>query len=269
MEVCPNPTNRISRGCGLLNPSRQHQCSPKCNLCGGTHMITDKNCRGRYKTPYVIRRRRWEHRSADNQWKQQDYLLSETAASESRSHSRSQSRSHSNTRLTRSPRGSRSTTPAPVAKVSWADKVRGTACEGVGKAPTASEQTNLINTAIIDELRKENAVMRELVQKLTQEVQELRRERAVSGQNKHTKNHPVATSVPDVGASDSDSDAGAPASKKRAIQPLHEEDSEIQYELKLLTSRKCCAICKAPLRRYTQLSSDLQIGPLNTREACR
>ncbi|KAH8025466.1 hypothetical protein HPB51_008381 [Rhipicephalus microplus] len=214
MDVCPNPTNHICRGCGVHNPDRQHQCSPKCNLCGGTHMTTEKDCRGRYKTPYVIRRRHWEHRSPNNQWTQQDYLLTDTAASKSRSQSRSQSRSRSKTRLTRSPRGSRSTTPAPVNKVSWADKDRGTAREGVVNAPTAPEQTNLINTAIIYELRKENAVMRELVQNLTQEVQELRREPAVSAQNKHTKNHPVAVSVPDVGASDSDSDADAPPSKK-------------------------------------------------------
>ncbi|KAH8039311.1 hypothetical protein HPB51_005557 [Rhipicephalus microplus] len=239
MDVRPNPTNRICRGCGFHNPDQQHQCSPKCNQCGGAHMTADKDCRGRYKTLYAIRRCRWEHRSANNQWRQQDYLLAKSAAYKSRSQSRSQSRSHSNTRLTRSPRRSRFTMPAPVDKVSGANKVWGNAREGVGRALTAPEQTNVINTAIIDELRKENAVMRELVQKLTQEVQELRRERALSAQNQHTENHPVAASVRDVGASDSDSDAGALASKKRAIQPeVNEQGSESQLRAEIMDIKK-------------------------------
>ncbi|KAK8759081.1 hypothetical protein V5799_003287, partial [Amblyomma americanum] len=45
MDVCPNPTNRICRGCGGRNPDQGHQCSPKCNLCGGAHMTANKACR--------------------------------------------------------------------------------------------------------------------------------------------------------------------------------------------------------------------------------
>ncbi|KAK8770034.1 hypothetical protein V5799_013501 [Amblyomma americanum] len=56
MDICPNPANRSCRGCGGRNPDQGHQCSPKCNLCGGAHMKTDKACKARYKTPYVIRR---------------------------------------------------------------------------------------------------------------------------------------------------------------------------------------------------------------------
>ncbi|KAL1476896.1 hypothetical protein MTO96_036165 [Rhipicephalus appendiculatus] len=130
MDVCPNPANRICRGCGLRNPDHEHQCAPKCNLCGGAHMTADKACKERYKTPYVIRRRRWEHRSAINQLTQHDFLATETARPKSRSQSRSQSRSRSKTRHNRAPASSRPTTPAPVDKVSWADKVRGTAREG-------------------------------------------------------------------------------------------------------------------------------------------
>ncbi|KAL1487175.1 hypothetical protein MTO96_046625, partial [Rhipicephalus appendiculatus] len=116
MDVCPNPANRICRGCGLRNPDHEHQCAPKCNLCGGAHMTADKACKERYKTPYVIRRRRWEHRSAINQLTQHDFLATETARPKSRSQSRSQSRSRSKTRHNRAPASSRPTTPAPVDK---------------------------------------------------------------------------------------------------------------------------------------------------------
>lgn len=60
MDVCPNPTNKICRGCGIENPEENHACTPKCSLCGGDHLTADKVCKARYKTPYVVRKRRWE-----------------------------------------------------------------------------------------------------------------------------------------------------------------------------------------------------------------
>ncbi|KAH9364815.1 hypothetical protein HPB48_020963 [Haemaphysalis longicornis] len=66
MDVCPNPSNRICRGCGVQNPNDIHKCVPKCSLCGGGHLTADKTCKARYKTPYVVRRRRWERQRAAN-----------------------------------------------------------------------------------------------------------------------------------------------------------------------------------------------------------
>ncbi|KAH7961502.1 hypothetical protein HPB52_009455 [Rhipicephalus sanguineus] len=60
MDVCPNPNNRVCRGCGLRNPDQGHQCNPKCDLCGGAHLTADRTCKARYKTPYLVRKRRWE-----------------------------------------------------------------------------------------------------------------------------------------------------------------------------------------------------------------
>lgn len=65
MDVCPNPQNRICRGCGVANPDSKHTCNPKCGLCGGNHLTADRTCKARFKTPYVVRRRRWERRRAD------------------------------------------------------------------------------------------------------------------------------------------------------------------------------------------------------------
>lgn len=65
MDVCPNPQNRICRGCGVANPDSKHTCNPKCGLCGGNHLTADRACKARFKTPYVVRRRRWERRRAE------------------------------------------------------------------------------------------------------------------------------------------------------------------------------------------------------------
>ncbi|KAH9375553.1 hypothetical protein HPB48_015987 [Haemaphysalis longicornis] len=43
MDVCPNPEDRISRGCGMKNTEPSHVCSnPKCSLCGGNHLTANK-----------------------------------------------------------------------------------------------------------------------------------------------------------------------------------------------------------------------------------
>ncbi|XP_072140700.1 uncharacterized protein [Dermacentor andersoni] len=47
MDVCPNPQDKVCRVCDALNPGPDHQCSPRCKLCGGTHMTADHNCRAR------------------------------------------------------------------------------------------------------------------------------------------------------------------------------------------------------------------------------
>ncbi|KAK8777454.1 hypothetical protein V5799_029202 [Amblyomma americanum] len=37
MDVCPNPEDKICRGCGMKNPEESHVCTnPKCSLCGAT-----------------------------------------------------------------------------------------------------------------------------------------------------------------------------------------------------------------------------------------
>lgn len=75
MDVCPNPEDRICRGCAMKNPEENHTCENlKCSLCGGNHLTADKECKARFKTPYVIRKRRWEKQhpsEEDQQLKQQ------------------------------------------------------------------------------------------------------------------------------------------------------------------------------------------------------
>ncbi|KAL1467964.1 hypothetical protein MTO96_041796 [Rhipicephalus appendiculatus] len=64
-KATTDPQDKICRGCGIANPGEDHKCEPKCGLCGGKHLTADKACRARFKTPYVIRRRRWQRRRAE------------------------------------------------------------------------------------------------------------------------------------------------------------------------------------------------------------
>lgn len=69
-DVCPNPSKKVCRGCGLASPAEDHQCSPKCALCGGPHPTADRLCKQRFQVPYVVRRRR-RHRKRTRKTQQQ------------------------------------------------------------------------------------------------------------------------------------------------------------------------------------------------------
>ncbi|KAH7961657.1 hypothetical protein HPB52_011104 [Rhipicephalus sanguineus] len=66
-DVCPNPNDRLCRGCGAANPPQDHQCKPTCQLCGDNHQTADKACKARYKTPYLVKRRQWERERQQQQ----------------------------------------------------------------------------------------------------------------------------------------------------------------------------------------------------------
>ncbi|XP_049516754.1 splicing regulatory glutamine/lysine-rich protein 1-like [Dermacentor silvarum] len=141
MDVCPNPQDKVCRGCDASNPGPDHQCSPRCKLCGGTHMTADCNCRARYKTPYVVTKRQWERHRAAEEAEEAAKATSSAGKSRSRSRTRSRGRSRSRSRTpdSRKQRRLRSRTPRRTAtrdtktteKVSWADAVTGK------RAPTA------------------------------------------------------------------------------------------------------------------------------------
>ncbi|KAH7939326.1 hypothetical protein HPB52_010967 [Rhipicephalus sanguineus] len=153
MDVCPNPQDKVCRGCDAPNPGPDHQCSPRCKLCGGTHMTADRNCRARYKTPYVVTKRQWGRRRAAEE--------AEAAATtgpagkpRSRSRTRSQSRSRSRSRTpgpqqhqkrrarSRTPRGTPTGDTKTAESVSFADAVKGKRApnaEAGGKTPTKIE----------------------------------------------------------------------------------------------------------------------------------
>ncbi|KAL1480786.1 hypothetical protein MTO96_034656 [Rhipicephalus appendiculatus] len=52
----------MCRSCGAKNPDPNHQCTPKSRLCGGEHLTADKSCRAKFKTPHIVKKRRWERK---------------------------------------------------------------------------------------------------------------------------------------------------------------------------------------------------------------
>ncbi|KAG0433215.1 hypothetical protein HPB47_020124 [Ixodes persulcatus] len=48
-------------GCGEKT-DRDHQCTPKCKLCGGPYVTGHKECKNKFKTPYIVKRRQWERK---------------------------------------------------------------------------------------------------------------------------------------------------------------------------------------------------------------
>ncbi|KAL1468542.1 hypothetical protein MTO96_041424 [Rhipicephalus appendiculatus] len=43
-DVCDSPHAKC-RGCGVTSPSKDHECTPRCRLCGKDHVTGDKRCK--------------------------------------------------------------------------------------------------------------------------------------------------------------------------------------------------------------------------------
>ncbi|XP_070386810.1 uncharacterized protein [Dermacentor albipictus] len=67
-DVCPSSEEEKKKchGCGKMKSSEsqeeEHQCTPKCEACGGPHITGDRTCKQRYQIPYIVRRRRRRRR---------------------------------------------------------------------------------------------------------------------------------------------------------------------------------------------------------------
>ncbi|KAL1469036.1 hypothetical protein MTO96_041077, partial [Rhipicephalus appendiculatus] len=63
-DVCPTLGNPICCRCGILNPDKSHQCTPKYKLSGGEHSTANEDCKQRFEIPYIVRRRLWDRARA-------------------------------------------------------------------------------------------------------------------------------------------------------------------------------------------------------------
>ncbi|KAH7973098.1 hypothetical protein HPB52_021595 [Rhipicephalus sanguineus] len=216
MDVCPYPNNKICRGCGARNPPADHSCDPKCCLCGGPHLTADKSCTARYKTPYVIRKRIGERRATSQAIDQAagPSTLDTKARSRSRNQDkgrRSRSRTSSRSRKQRSRSRSASTSGSKSTyntKVSFAEKLKGTSPKGRNTNNTqAAPPPPLPDNPEIAQLKRENAILRDLLTKLTQEVRALKETQTLTPT-------PTAQNAP----APSQEAPLPPAPKRRALQ---------------------------------------------------
>lgn len=177
-DVCPTPTSRICMGCGEANPKEDHNCTPKCKLCGGAHPTAARDCKAKFKVPYVVRRRQWERRKVSSQLPSESDFppLDQPAARKSRTPSRNRapSRDRSFRSQSRDARKMGTQRSPSRERVSWADTARGvlktSPSDNTKKDDKASTKERDINEA----LRQENAALRATINNLTKEIAEIR-----------------------------------------------------------------------------------------------
>ncbi|XP_072145253.1 uncharacterized protein [Dermacentor andersoni] len=108
-DVCPTPDAKACKQCGMQNPPKDHQCTPRCLICGGNHATGSRECQDRLKKARDVRGkanggnngggRESRRRSRDDRGKKPRWFSSEGETSRSRSRSRaSRSRSRSRSR---------------------------------------------------------------------------------------------------------------------------------------------------------------------------
>ncbi|KAH7933407.1 hypothetical protein HPB49_012249 [Dermacentor silvarum] len=51
----------------MSSPPENHQCVRKCPLCGKEDLTRDKKCTMLFRTPYIVKKRKWEAKLAVKQ----------------------------------------------------------------------------------------------------------------------------------------------------------------------------------------------------------
>ncbi|KAH7947415.1 hypothetical protein HPB52_011732 [Rhipicephalus sanguineus] len=163
-DVCASSAEKNKcHGCGEAKSSESeegvHQCTPKCEVCGGPHITGDRTCRHRYHIPYIVQRRRRRRRQMARQAQMaggNDANLSypqgnsatpttplDSSFMQARSNSRGRSRSRrrpgsrkqGNTSASRSRSRSRTQN---AKRATWADTVKGSGGESSTGKNTAT-----------------------------------------------------------------------------------------------------------------------------------
>lgn len=189
-DVCWRPNDKLCAGCGTPDPSEDHHCQPRCQLCGKDHPTADKLCKAKFKTPYIVKQRQWFRQLQETleenyppttkptERGRSKFRTRATPGSRSRSWSCATPRGHttqspgprrrttSRSRSRSKPKGGNGHQGNPAFTVSWSDVAKGTRPEPSGE--TAH------NVSDIAELKKENAELRELISQLTREIQSLK-----------------------------------------------------------------------------------------------
>lgn len=81
-DVCPQPDSKKCSGCGVLDPTDDHQCDPQCYLCGKGHLTGDKKCKERFKTPYLLKNRMWQKQQRQRDEQQEMNVSTNTSTTQ-------------------------------------------------------------------------------------------------------------------------------------------------------------------------------------------
>lgn len=250
-DVCPTPTAKTCLACGETNPKKEHTCTPKCKLCTGAHPTGDRACKAKYKTPYIVRRRQWTRRQAEQQLSNADFpplgqvQVQRTPRSHSRNRSLSKTRDASRcSKNNRSPSRdiksiSRKRSPSHE-RVSWADAMKEnkenktSAHVSVPRNDEAMESLRRENIALkvsLNNLEKENTELKTSIENLTKEMANIRallttQPSQLSSDSAQMNNEPMDTAKTQ---GESDRPVKEPAIKKRAVESHSSRDKKNKH----------------------------------------
>lgn len=229
-DVCPTPNANVCFACGTTNPKEGHDCTPKCRLCGGPHETGDKTCKNKYKTPYVVRRRQWERKMAEEQLQLRAQLgsgdfpsltssltSSGEAAAAGRGASRTQSKRRNSERRQRSASRRRSQSRD---KVSWANIAKNKSKKIEGNENKEEDEATRAMREANEALRRENAELKATVNKMSKEIEDIKKmlaTRTTAG-TETPEMAPCGAGVGTGGGTPATPETKGPAAKKRAIE---------------------------------------------------
>ncbi|KAH9379033.1 hypothetical protein HPB48_014501 [Haemaphysalis longicornis] len=207
-DVCNKEPSEKCRKCGSTpSPTGEHDCTPKCQLCGKDHETGDRRCKALYRIPYLIKKRQWDRKldketrrqeeengkqrqgngpstSKDTQRKSRQDQSRDRGRSKSRKRSKSRNRSvsffrlpslrkettNNTTNLYSASVGARETPKHSTPKVGWGSGVT----QDANAVITNELQEQNRSQKELRELREQNKLLTEQLKAMQQQIEEIK-----------------------------------------------------------------------------------------------
>ncbi|KAK8788910.1 hypothetical protein V5799_021309 [Amblyomma americanum] len=237
-DVCPNPNTTLCFGCGIVNPSEdhKHECKPKYKLCGEQHPTGERDCKNKYKMPYVVKKRQWECKMEAMQQQPDPESFSPLRAP-SAERPRGDSRQRDSSRKRDNSKGGRSASrhrPSQSReRVAWAEAVKANMAEK--RQPPAQNAAKKIQeeNGVVKTLRDENeklkrriaeqdATIKEINEKLSTLLAMQQQQQLLPKPAQERKQEEITEDEPEVEVDPRATKAAGPATKRRAIEGAEE-----------------------------------------------
>ncbi|XP_075543567.1 uncharacterized protein LOC142578028 [Dermacentor variabilis] len=273
-DVCPNPNTRVCFGCGIVNPSEdhKHECKPKCKLCGGQHPTGERECKNKYKMPYVVKKRQWERKMKAMQ-QQPDPESFPPLRAPSAERPRGESRQRDSSRTRDNSKGGRSASchrPSQSReRVAWADAVKANIADK--RQPPAQNAAKKIQeeNGVVKALRDENemlkrriaeqdATIKEINEKLTTLIGLQQQPQLLPKPAHERKQEEITEDEPEVEVDPRATKEAGPAPKRRAIEGAKERKIMERVEKQDDRLDRLEATSKVTNERLTTLAQTVQ-----------
>nr|XP_050046520.1 uncharacterized protein LOC126543444 [Dermacentor andersoni] len=273
-DVCPNPNTRVCFGCGIVNPSEdhKHECKPKCKLCGGQHPTGERECKNKYKMPYVVKKRQWE-RKMEAMQQQPDPESFPPLRAPSAERPRGESRQRDSSRKRDNSKGGRSASrhrrSQSRERVAWADAVKANMAEK--RQPPAQNAAKKIQeeNGVVKALRDENemlkrriaeqdATIKEINEKLTTLIGLQQQQQLLPTPAQERKQEEITEDEPEVEVDPRATKEAGPAPKRRAIEGAKERKIMERIEKQDDRLDRLEATSKVTNERLTTLAQAVQ-----------